>query len=125
MQVKQTLDEACIKENNDILLFFHFILMDTPENKQVAAETDIIDETEKGLLLSVGCLLRNIADRVIQMVGITEGGTGKSEGAVQQHPGSGDILVQLGSRGERKIHAATLDQKGWWKDPFTLEHVDD
>jgi len=52
MQVKQTLDEACIKENNDILLFFHFICMDTPENKQGIEETDM-DETAKGVLCSL------------------------------------------------------------------------
>lgn len=118
MQVKQTLDEACIKENNDILLFFHFILMNTRENKQVSEETDIIDETEKGLLLSVGRLLRNIADRVIQLMDISETVSEKSAGAVRDDAENSGILVQLGSRGEKKIHAAKLDKKGWWKDPF-------
>jgi len=120
MQVKQTLDEACIKENNDILLFFHFICMDTPENKQVIEETDI-DETAKGVLRSLRRFMRAVANRVLRIGGITTGGTERSEGAVQQHPDAGDILVQLGPRGEKKIYAATLRKKGWWKNLFTLD----
>ena len=93
-----------------------------PEEKESLTDDIIIGGTEKDILLSLGRFCRMMADRVIQIVGISPKTSGKSDGAVQDDAQHGDILVQLGVRGEKKIYAATLNQKGWWKDPFSSSH---